>query len=153
MSSVRANTGSTIRHGLRVATGLSVLGTACEQPSVDEQWFEARAACEVQPDALYPATVIIPETDGVLHQLTLPDGCANILLDVVHADAEQLLRQEGAHDSLDEHVERVRLGQTAVDGVAELVWGLAWIVGSDFGSLDEVQAGPFSDADWVEDHA
>lgn len=137
------------RRGVLVALGL--LAAGCAATPTDEPWTAARAACGLGADQTFPFEFLLPPGDGSLHGLSLPPGCPDTLLRTFGADPERMMRDLRIEQSLDEHVELVRQGDTAPDGIVTLTWGAAWLLGADLGRVDAIDAGPFSDVTWTDD--
>ncbi len=136
--------------GAVVALGLLAV-SGCAQPDETDPWGSARRACLMAVQEHHDWTLLLPERDGALNGLELPEGCAEGLLAPLHADPERMLRDLGVQESLDVHVEQVRRGEAPPDGLATLVWAVAWLMGADYGRVDDVDAGPFSDVSWSEE--
>lgn len=137
--------GERARGLLRVA--LLVLG-GCAAP---DPWEEARTACDLADGETLPLAAGSPDPDdGTLNGLTVSTACGEALLGHIGGQPAALLGTLGDDTDLGAHIEAVRTGALPIDGVTVAAWGLLWLAGADYGSIESLAEGPYSAQSWID---
>jgi hypothetical protein len=114
-------------------------------------WPATREVCGLERGETLDWELLRPAEDGGLNGLVLPPDCAEALVFDLGGDPDELVAFSDQPD-LASLLEADRLQEIAPTGLAEIVRGMYWLLGSDLGPLDQLEAGPYVSQRWVSEY-
>jgi hypothetical protein len=122
-------------------------GCAREQ----DLWPITRQVCGLEEDQTLDWELLLP-ADGALNGLVLPPDCAEALVIDLGGDPAEIAAIFSNEPDLTSLLEADRLQEIPPTGLAEIVRGLYWLLGSDLGPLDALEEGPHVSGHWVSEY-
>lgn len=129
---------------IRAVLALPLLAACAPDP-----WTAARATCGFQEGETLDGALVERQGDG-WNALEVDGACAERLIRDLDGDPDEVLALFEGGDDLGAYMAEARTKPEPVDGLPVAVWGMYWLVGSDFGAVGDLQEGPYVDAKWVE---
>jgi hypothetical protein len=131
------------RAGGRAAWLLLPLLGAC---AGDDAWTVTRGVCGFAEGEVLPWS----DSAGAGEALRIDTACGEAILADMGADVDALLAEAGAQGDLGDHL-AASSGDRLADGMVVLIWGLYWLLASDYGTVGGLEVGPYVDERWADE--
>lgn len=126
---------------------LALLSSGCTVHA----WERTREICGLAQGETLSPSLLTEAGDGGRHGLVVETACAESLLKDIGADPATLRSGGEGGDDLGAYLEQARLATELGDGLPVAVWGLYWLLGADYGSVGDLESGPYVDEVWVQE--